>query len=714
MMEEDLVENEAAGLSPLAARDALRRFAQRAGAPALRLALHAALPQVLHAELLHALRLNFADDGSTNPVAEADVMFAPFCEELGNGYFRLDAMARTMLLRELDSSYPGQQRPRSLQVADFLLAWCERERVAGRGELDPMYRSWLEVERWNSLAFAEPDTAAEALAAALQGELQGDAASARLSLGTLALALELPLVRHERLLAYAAGLQSLREGNAERAQALLARAGPQPVAVGSVVLPQPTQVLAAARQRPAAPPPAQAESTRPNQPDGTGVPTPPAPQPAAPAEPNLPTPPPDKESRNSPPASARPAASPLPAGSDVGYTAFISYAHADNVAWFDWVTHFRVELERHLRATLRGVHLPPVHLSGENGPVSGNLGSELRERVANSFAMIVVVHDNYVHSEWSLRELEYFASIFGEQSLRERLYVIALSETAMQRLESSAAWQRLLPRDFVWLPFFDEEQRDQPMEIYLGPELVSPRFSERFVRLRDDLATKLRASHVSANESWRGVGRPRQHVPPDQRESGAPPSPPAGDKGTGPPAPAAARAGPRIYIESNRFETDLWQSLGERLRRTWPQLVGRVSTEPAAQPPDLRVRGLPVDQLDRMRPLDDADGVVLLWGRKSAEALVAQINRVEDKLAPGRDAPPGIVAYLMPPQRQTEGPVPAWGWPVLRIDATNEQEISVVREEAGELESFLRAVFEHWLRRGGSVESGLDPRRPIG
>ena len=70
---------------------------------------------------------------------------------------------------------------------------------------------------------------------------------------------------------------------------------------------------------------------------------------------------------------------------DCAYTAFISYAHADDQAWFNWITQFRDELARSLPALLRGVPLPPFHLSGENGPVAGRLSDELKERVAASF-----------------------------------------------------------------------------------------------------------------------------------------------------------------------------------------------------------------------------------------------------------------------------------------------------------------------------------------
>ena len=150
---------------------------------------------------------------------------------------------------------------------------------------------------------------------------------------------------------------------------------------------------------------------------------------------------------------------------DSRYTAFISYAHADDVSCHHWVSFFAEELQRGLEAVMRGVNLPPVHLSGDNGPVAGVLGPELRERIDRSFAMVIVVHDNYVVSDWCRQELEYFCQRFGEEGCRERLYVLALSEPAVQKVAAGDAWKRLLPAGQLWMPFFAELDRDEPIDI---------------------------------------------------------------------------------------------------------------------------------------------------------------------------------------------------------------------------------------------------------
>lgn len=499
---------------------------------------------------------------------------------------------------------------------------------------------------------------------------------------------------------------------------------------------------------------------------------------------------------------------------DCEYTAFISYAHADDDAWYGWVTCFRNELERGLRALLRGVPLPRLHLSEDNGPVAGVLSEQLKQRVESSFAMIIVVHDNYAHSSWCLKELEYFRALWGDAGLHERLYILALSEPAMREVSTSAAWQRLLPHDDqLWVPFYDDADKTRPLDIYMGPGLVATAFRAPFERLRSDLAAKLRRSVAGAAPDTGAGGSPRRPtpdpatpaaavgatllglVPPasaaaaaaavarlgalgvaarqlgadavfadfadfdqaaalvlavddeppmmgslaagghlqlqreawlrrgrgderlfwlDLRNPAHPPGPGAAYAASvgaellavddlaarlrpAAPGPPPAPAAVRVYIESNRHERTLWEPLGEQIRRQWEALADELA--PGRVPPlTLRARGLPVDQIDGFPDLDDADGVVLLWGRKTSDALVAQINKVENKMTPGRDAAPGIVAYLMPPQQASE-PIPAWGWQVLRFDARDEEAIAVVDDEADALRRFLHRVLRRWQQR---------------
>jgi hypothetical protein len=91
------------------------------------LAMHAAVPLVLRAELLHLIRLNFLPEAAHDLAIEADVLFAPFCEDIGNGYFCFASNARLQLLQGLDPAYPDESVPRSGQVARFTLDYLDHE-----------------------------------------------------------------------------------------------------------------------------------------------------------------------------------------------------------------------------------------------------------------------------------------------------------------------------------------------------------------------------------------------------------------------------------------------------------------------------------------------------------------------------------------------------------------------------------------------------------
>ena len=357
---------------------------------------------------------------------------------------------------------------------------------------------------------------------------------------------------------------------------------------------------------------------------------------------------------------------------DCTYSAFISYAHADDCGWNDWVTCFSKELDMTLPTRLRGIRVPKVHLSGKNGPVAGDLGDELRGRIAASFAMILVVHDNYAGSGWCQQELAYFKSLFGDEGFRERLYIVALSQSAMEQVMATDEWKQLSPgANLVYMHFFQDEDPDMPISIYSDKGIVANAFWTPFVRLREDFAKKIKANFEL------GSGRL-----------------PAGAPDTG--VPAAARARPvaddsvRIYIESNQNEVDHWESVGAQIVKSWDTVVAGMVLAP---PLYVRPSGLPMDRIDQYPRLDDADGVILLWGRKTSDSLVAQIRKVEQKLS-GRDLAPGVVAYLMPPQGVADQAVSAFGWPVVRFNAPMAQGIEVVPQDAPKLEAFLHKVLE--------------------
>jgi TIR domain/Domain of unknown function (DUF4062) len=230
-------------LSPMEAYEQIMRFAAQRGESTLRLAFHAALPQVLRPGLLHLLRLNFVPESIDDPAAESDVLFAPFCEDLGNEYYCFDRNARLQLLMHLDPAYEGDAVFRSRQVARFLLAYFDQEANNLSLSSDLVYNAYLEVERWVALAFFDEETAAIQLANAVKQSCESGEVAARIRIGGLASALSTPLAQHQKLLAYAAGVEALESGAPGRAQELLESLGDNEIQVGGVILPSLRSVL---------------------------------------------------------------------------------------------------------------------------------------------------------------------------------------------------------------------------------------------------------------------------------------------------------------------------------------------------------------------------------------------------------------------------------------------------------------------------------------
>lgn len=361
------------------------------------------------------------------------------------------------------------------------------------------------------------------------------------------------------------------------------------------------------------------------------------------------------------------------------YSAFISYATADDEAWNSWVSLFTDELNLTLAPRVRGVKVPQAHLSGDKPLVSGRLSEKLCANVDDSFAMFLVVHDNYLASSWCLQELEYFKALVGDDGFRERLYVIAMSEPAINELTSREQWQRLCPfDDQVWLRFFRDDRSDRPIDIYASNVrnkrvVVANLFWDLFVDVREDLAQKIRSAV--------------------EKEQRAPAYP----------SVAVERVVPlpeddllvRVYIEGNKDQEKYWESLGQQVESSWEEVVAALKVEPRLY---LRPTGLPMNEIDQRPMLDDADGVVLLWGKKTPDSLAAQIKKVEPKLS-GPNYAPGVIAYLMDGPNDLPGAPSVGNWNVVRFRAGPDGSARVLSKDAPALEAFLYSVLERKRKR---------------
>jgi hypothetical protein len=153
----------------------------------------------------------------------------------------------------------------------------------------------------------------------------------------------------------------------------------------------------------------------------------------------------------------------LPEYSACMHSLFISYAHADDIGHNRWVEALRDAIWNRLAGLPRDIIRHGIHFSQENGPSAGHLGHELEERVRKSFALLLVVGDRYVDSNWCERELELFTKIFGVEGTKSRLFVVVMSKSAHQAVRKSKVWQQLVAPDQVCIPMYQDQYPDTPI-----------------------------------------------------------------------------------------------------------------------------------------------------------------------------------------------------------------------------------------------------------
>jgi hypothetical protein len=152
----------------------------------------------------------------------------------------------------------------------------------------------------------------------------------------------------------------------------------------------------------------------------------------------------------------------------------------------------------------------------------------------------------------------------------------------------------------------------------------------------------------------------------------------------------------QIWIETNSEQRDHWKVLKEELETHWKALLKEHQIDDIEDFP-LLPKGMDMAQVNDF-PLDDADGLMLLWGdQRDVRTLLTYINKV-DSLSVRRPAP-GIVAYLSPPKpHMAERPI-ALGWDVLRFKQDPPKvpplkKLAPQSDDVEELRQFLDRVFK--------------------
>jgi hypothetical protein len=362
-------------LAPRDAAAALDAFGARYGRPSMLLLMHAAVPETLRPELLALLRANFLPARRHEAYLDADVLFGPVTTELGGGYFRIDPQVRWHALVMLRGLSHGEPRLRQRRVAELLWRWIERTEPQAARRGDRALAEYLEVQRWVALAYLDSEAAATAFAQAMKRVTEGGtplAAAARLKLGGLAAAIEIPLAGEAALLAYARGVDALAQGDEAAAREHLQGLEDEAPSVGGVSLRPARELLA--------PTTGEAESAGSSAPSAETSPTWSAAFDRVAAEPSH------------------------------DHDVFISYAPADDQSVLEqagWVTTLHTALGASLAQRLgRDVSIwrSTASISG------GKLSAGTKRILERSAVFLAVVSPAYLRSPEAQRELQYFCA----------------------------------------------------------------------------------------------------------------------------------------------------------------------------------------------------------------------------------------------------------------------------------------------------------------
>lgn len=362
------------------------------------------------------------------------------------------------------------------------------------------------------------------------------------------------------------------------------------------------------------------------------------------------------------------------------HSAFFSYAADDDITFNEFVSEFGRQLDKTLAAAIRHmkIRVPSAYMYARDPLVQGNLTVRLRQKVDDSFAMFVFVHNSYLVSNFCLQELQHFKELFGEEGFNERLYIVAMSEGAITSLVTSERWRKLCPHaDQIWTDFYDPRDRDCPLPMYAcidgssAPIMIDP-FRKLFTKVRNDLALKIIAAVKRENHaaSYPVVTEASRASAQDERVV-------------------------RMYIEGDKHQVSYWESLGRHIQASWKMVVDSQDVDP---PLSLEPTGLTMSQIDSQPPMDDADGVILLWDNKTPDSLAAQIRKVEPKLS-GSNFAPGLIAYVNESGVELPSSVKVGNWNVVRFQRASDGRARVVPADALVLGEFLNSVFERKCQR---------------
>jgi hypothetical protein len=187
---------------------------------------------------------------------------------------------------------------------------------------------------------------------------------------------------------------------------------------------------------------------------------------------------------------------------DCEYSLFISYVHDDDIAQFGWVRSLHDAIFNRLSNLDKKITKRGLYLSELNGLGDERLNAELRERLAKSFGMLLVIGKEYVSSGYCEDELKFFIENFGVAGMESRLYIVVISEDALIEAKKGEQWKKLMPSDQIWVPMFEKNEHNKPLLPTMndGTSGYPALFVNQVTKIADRLIKEIETDHAQSKK----------------------------------------------------------------------------------------------------------------------------------------------------------------------------------------------------------------------
>jgi len=182
------------------------------------------------------------------------------------------------------------------------------------------------------------------------------------------------------------------------------------------------------------------------------------------------------------------------------YSLFISYAHLDDKSNNYWITSVKDAFFERMGQLPNGIPKKQIHFSGEDPLISGTLGTGLENRLARSFAMLLVVGKKYLESAYCEQELKLFKMCFPNGH-KSRLFIAVMGENYLFDVQKGETWKQIVAPDQIYVSMYSENNKNIPLEHRIdGSKGYPPEFRKAAYGLADRWLKEIESDWTKSTE----------------------------------------------------------------------------------------------------------------------------------------------------------------------------------------------------------------------